>query len=89
MLRRVVAKMFKGKGKATSAAALPSGAEIAQVAGAHQAQIDEEAELQAQIDAAAFKETTKKAAVLVKRLKDNIDKDPVIPSHIVRGWVNE
>ena len=36
-----------------------------------------------------FKETTKKAAVLVKRLKDNIDKDPVIPSHIVRGWVNE
>jgi flagellar M-ring protein FliF len=89
MARRMIAKMFKGKGKATSAAALPSGAELAQVAGAHQGQIDEEAELQAQIDAAAFKETTKRAAVLVKRLKDNIDKDPVIPSHIVRGWVNE
>ncbi len=89
MLRRLVAKMFKGKGKATVPAALPSGMEPAQVADARQAQIDEEAELQAQIDAAAFKETTKKAAVLVKRLKDNIDKDPVIPSHIVRGWVNE
>ncbi len=89
MVRRLVAKMFKGKGKAASATALPSGAVPVQVAGSHQAQIDEEAELQAQIDAAAFKETTKKAAVLVKRLKDNIDKDPVIPSHIVRGWVNE
>jgi flagellar M-ring protein FliF len=89
MARRMIAKMFKGKSKATSAAALPSGAEPAQVAGAHQVQIDEEAQLQAQIDAAAFKETTKRAAVLVKRLKDNIDKDPVIPSHIVRGWVNE
>jgi hypothetical protein len=58
MARRFVAKMFKGKGKATTATALPSGAEIAQVAGAHHAQLDEEAELQAQIDAAAFKETT-------------------------------
>ena len=89
MLRRLVVKIFKKKGKATGPAALPSGMEPAQVAASHQAQIDEEAELQAQLDAAAFKETTKKAAVLVKRLKDNIDKDPVIPSHIVRGWVNE
>jgi flagellar M-ring protein FliF len=89
MLRRLIVKMFKKKGTATTPVALPSGTEPAQVAGSHQAQVDEEAELQAQLDAAAFKETTKKAAVLVKRLKDNIDKDPVIPSHIVRGWVNE
>jgi flagellar M-ring protein FliF len=89
VLRRFIAKMFKGKKNATSANALPSGVEPAQVAGGAMAAIDEEADLQAQIDAAAIKETTKKAAVLVKRLKDNIDRDPVIPSHIVRGWVNE
>jgi flagellar M-ring protein FliF len=89
MLRRLIVKMFKKKATATASAALPPGTEPAQVAGSHLAQVDEEAELQAQLDAAAFKETTKKAAVLVKRLKDNIDKDPVIPSHIVRGWVNE
>jgi hypothetical protein len=45
--------------------------------------------LQAQLDAAAIKETTKRSAVLVKRLRDNIDKEPVLPAHIVRGWINE
>jgi flagellar M-ring protein FliF len=89
MAQRMIAKMFKAKGKATAATALSGTAQLAQVAGAHAAEIDEELELQAQIDAAAFKETTKKAAVLVRRLKDNIEKDPVVPAHIVRGWVNQ
>lgn len=87
----LVAKLFKGKKKpmASTPTPLPPGAEAGQVAAAHPAQLDEEAELQAQLDAAAIKETTKRAAVLVKRLRDNIDKDSVIPAHIVRGWVNE
>lgn len=87
----LVAKMFKGKTKAraSSATALPAGSEGAGQIGGQQTAFDEEADLQAQIDAAAIKETTKRAAVLVKRLRDNIDKDPVLPAHIVRGWVNE
>ena len=86
----VVAKMFKGKKpvRASSPAPLPAAAEAAGQIGAV-ATLDEEADLQAQLDAAAMKETTKRSAVLVKRLRDNIDKDPVLPAHIVRGWVND
>jgi flagellar biosynthesis/type III secretory pathway M-ring protein FliF/YscJ len=83
--------MFKGEhAKPTALAPLPPGPDgAAQIAAQQPADLDEEADLQAQLDGAAIKETTKRAAVLVKRLRDNIDKDPVIPSHIVRGWVNE
>jgi flagellar M-ring protein FliF len=86
----LVAKMFKGKKpvRASSPAPLPAAAEAAGQIGAV-ATLDEEADLQAQLDAAAMKETTKRSAVLVKRLRDNIDKDPVLPAHIVRGWVND
>ena len=87
----VVAKMFKGKGRGRVSAPAPLPAapnQAGQIAGGA-AELDEEASLQAQLDAAAIKETTKRAAVLVKRLRDNIDKDSVLPAHIVRGWVNE
>ena len=87
----LVAKMFKGKKPAARVSAptpLPAAAEAAGQVGAVAA-LDEEADLQAQLDAAAMKETTKRSAVLVKRLRDNIDKDPVLPAHIVRGWVND
>ena len=86
----VVAKMFKGKkpARASAPTPLPAAAEAGGQLGAVVA-LDEEADLQAQLDAAAMKETTKRSAVLVKRLRDNIDRDPVLPAHIVRGWVNE
>jgi len=86
----LVAKMVKGKkaGRATTTASLPAGTEAAAQISTGTV-LDEEADLQAQLDAAALKETTKRSAVLVKRLRDNIDKDPVVPAHIVRGWVNE
>jgi flagellar M-ring protein FliF len=86
----LVAKMFKGKKpvRASAPTPLPAAAEATGQIGTAAA-LDEEADLQAQLDAAAMKETTKRSAVLVKRLRDNIDKDPVLPAHIVRGWVNE
>jgi len=86
----LVAKLVKGKkaGRATTPASLPAGTEGAAQIGTGTV-LDEEADLQAQLDAAALKETTKRSAVLVKRLRDNIDKDPVVPAHIVRGWVND
>ena len=90
LVRRFAGKLFrKGNAKAGAPTALPGGDREAQLEAQRQAQLTEAQELQAQLDAAAFKETTKKAAVLVKRLRDNINKDPVIPAHIVRGWLNE
>jgi len=87
----LVAKLFKGKKpqhKVHAPTPLPAAAEVAGHVSATAA-LDEEADLQAQLDAAAAKETTKRSAVLVKRLRDNIDRDPVLPAHIVRGWVND
>jgi flagellar M-ring protein FliF len=89
LLRRFAGKLFRNKAKASAPTALPGGDRNAQLEAQRQAQLREEQELQAQLDAAAFKETTKKAGVLVKRLRENISKDPVIPAHIVRGWLNE
>ena len=91
LVRRFAGKLFRRKGNAKAGAptALPGGDRETQLEAQRQAQLTEAQELQAQLDAAAFKETTKKAAVLVKRLRDNINKDPVIPAHIVRGWLNE
>ncbi len=89
LLRRFAGKLFRSKSKASAPTALPGVDRNAQLEAQRQAQLREEQELQAQLDAAAFKETTKKAGVLVKRLRENINKDPVIPAHIVRGWLNE
>jgi flagellar M-ring protein FliF len=87
----LAAKMFKGKKPVRASAPAPLAAVAAATGqiGAAAAALDDEADLQAQLDAAAMKETTKRSAVLVKRLRDNIDKDPVLPAHIVRGWVND
>jgi len=87
----LVARMFKGKKprRASGPAPLAAAAEATGQIGAAAAALDDEADLQAQLDAAAMKETTKRSAVLVKRLRDSIDKDPVLPAHIVRGWVND
>jgi len=87
----LAAKMFKGKkpARASAPTPLPAAAEPAGHVSSGAVELDEAADLQAQLDAAAMKETTKRSAVLVKRLRDNIDRDPVLPAHIVRGWVNE
>jgi flagellar biosynthesis/type III secretory pathway M-ring protein FliF/YscJ len=94
VLRRVFAKMFgrKGKAAATSTAALPSGDGDAQRAELLRAQLQEQAELQAQLDSDAVKIAggqSKKADVMVKRLRDSVTKDATLSAHIVRGWLNE
>ena len=90
MLRRVFAKMFVGRKKATAASpgALANAHAVSQLQ-AQQTQMEEVAALQAQLDAAALKEATKKSAVLVKRLRDGVNKDAAMPAHIVRGWINQ
>src|SRR5439155_1685977 len=76
VVRRVFAKMLgrKGKVQASAPPTLPSGDGDAEPAleAQRRVQLAEQASLQAQIDAAAFREATKKSAVLVKRLRENI-----------------
>ncbi|HKW98378.1 MAG TPA: flagellar basal-body MS-ring/collar protein FliF [Bryobacteraceae bacterium] len=92
LLRRAIAKMFsrKGKARATTPPALPNtaGAADAQIE-AQQAQANIDAELQAQLNAAALKEGTLRTEVMVKRFRDNVGKDASLAAHIVRGWLNE
>ncbi len=45
--------------------------------------------MQAQLNAAALTEATKRTEVMIKRFRDSIDKDALLASHIVRGWLNE
>ncbi len=93
VLRRVFAKMLGRKGKAQVSAppTLPSGigGVEAELEAQHRAQLAEQTSLQAQLDAAALREATKKSAVLVKRLRENITKDATLSTHIVRSWLNE
>jgi len=90
MLRRTFVKMLgrKKAAKANVPTALPSAGTGNLESKVH-AELNEEARLQGELDAAALKEATKKSAVLVKRLRDNINKDAVLPAHIVRGWINQ
>jgi flagellar M-ring protein FliF len=93
IMRRVFAGMFGRKGKAapTAATALPAGSD-AQRAELLRAQLQEQAELQAQLDSDALRlagTQTKKADVLAKRLRDSVTKDATLSAHIVRGWLNE
>ncbi len=93
VFRRVFAKMLNRKGKAEASApgALPSadGGLNPELEAQRQAQLAEQAALQAQLDAAALREATKKSAVLVKRLRENINKDATLSTHIVRSWLNQ
>jgi flagellar M-ring protein FliF len=93
VVRRVFAKMLSRKGKVEASAppTLPSGDGGPDLAldAQRQAQLAEQAALQAQLDAAALREATKKSAVLVKRLRENINKDATLSTHIVRSWLNE
>jgi flagellar M-ring protein FliF len=93
VVRRVLAKVLNRKGKAQVSAppTLPSGDEDLepQLEAQRRAQLAEQAALQAQLDAAALREATKKSAVLVKRLRENINKDATLSTHIVRSWLNE
>jgi flagellar M-ring protein FliF len=93
VVRRVLAKMLNRKGKAQVSATptLPSGVEDLEpgLEAQRRAQLAEQAALQAQLDAAALREATKKSAVLVKRLRENINKDATLSTHIVRSWLNE
>jgi flagellar M-ring protein FliF len=87
--RRFIAKMFRGKGKASAAAALPGPERAAQLEAQHQSQLDEQMDLQAQLNAAALAEATKRSVVLIKRLREGATKDAAPAAHIVRGWLNE
>ena len=82
VIRRVFAKMLSRKGKVEASAppTLPSGDGSADLAldAQRQSQLAEQAALQAQLDAAALREATKKSAVLVKRLRENINKDATL-----------
>jgi flagellar M-ring protein FliF len=93
VVRRVLAKVLNRKGKAQVSATptLPSGDEDLEpgLEAQRRAQLAEQAALQAQLDAAALREATKKSAVLVKRLRENINKDATLSTHIVRSWLNE
>jgi flagellar M-ring protein FliF len=93
VIRRVFAKMLSRKGKVEASAppTLPSEDGSADLAldAQRQSQLAEQAALQAQLDAAALREATKKSAVLVKRLRENINKDATLSTHIVRSWLNE
>ena len=93
-LRRLFAGMFGNKGKAmpTAPAALPAGDTEAQRTELLRAQLQEQAELQAQLDSEALRlagSQNKKADVMVKRLRDSVTKDATLSAHVVRGWLNE
>jgi flagellar M-ring protein FliF len=94
ILRRVFAKVLgrKGKANASASTALPSGQAGAQLAEGRQAQLDDQAELQAQLDADALRLAgthANKADQLARRLRDSVIKDASVSAHIVRGWLNE
>jgi flagellar M-ring protein FliF len=93
VVRRAFAKMLgrKGKAQASTPPTLPSGdgGVDSELDAQRRAQLAEQASLQAQLDAAALREATKKSAVLVKRLRENITKDATLSTHIVRSWLNE
>jgi flagellar M-ring protein FliF len=93
VFRRLFAGMFGRKGKAmpTAPTALPAG-DDPQRAELLRSQLQEQAELQAQLDSDALRlagTQTKKADVLVKRLRDSVTKDATLSAHVVRGWLNE
>jgi flagellar M-ring protein FliF len=89
VIRRVFAKMFgrKKKSEVSVPGALPSA--DAQLEAQRKAQADMDAEMQAQLNAAALREGTLKTEVMLKRFRDNINKDALLASHIVRSWLNE
>ena len=87
--RRLVAKLFHRKGKTTATAPAALPAQEAELAVLRQAQLDEEAELQQQIEAAARSEATKRSVVLIKRLREGVAKDAALSAHTVRGWLSE
>ena len=93
MVRRAVAKMISRKSgaKTNVPVGLPSGETAAnsQIDAQRQAQLAIDGELQAELNAAAMNEATLKTEVLLKRFRDNINKDSALAAHIVRGWLNE
>lgn len=90
VVRRVFARMGrKGKVNVSASPELPPGDGNAEFEAQRRAQLAEQAALQAQLDAAALREATKKSAVLVKRVRENINKDATLSTHIVRSWLNQ
>ena len=83
------AKMFgrKKKAEVSVPGALPSA--DAQLQAQRKAQAELDAEMQAQLNAAALKEGALRTEVMLKRFRDNINKDALLASHIVRSWLNE
>jgi len=88
-IRRMFAKMFgrKKKAEVSVPGALPSA--DAQLQAQRKAQAELDAEMQAQLNAAALKEGALRTEVMLKRFRDNINKDALLASHIVRSWLNE
>jgi len=93
MVRRAIAKILSRKSgaKTNLPVGLPSSETAAnsQIDAQRQAQLAIDAELQAELNAAAMNEATLKTEVLLKRFRDNINKDSALAAHIVRGWLNE
>ncbi len=89
VIRRMFAKMFgrKKKAEVSVPGALPSA--DAQLQAQRKAQAELDAEMQAQLNAAALKEGALRTEVMLKRFRDNINKDALLASHIVRSWLNE
>ena len=88
-IRRLFAKMFSRKKEPGTSVpgALPSAGDQIEAQRKVQAELD--AEMQAQFNAAALKEGTLRTEVMLKRFRDNINKDALLASHIVRSWLNE
>jgi flagellar M-ring protein FliF len=88
-IRRLFAKMFSRKKQPGTSVpgALPSAGDQLEAQRKVQAELD--AEMQAQLNAAALKEGTLRTEVMLKRFRDNINKDALLASHIVRSWLNE
>ena len=89
VIRRMFAKIFgpKKKAEVSVPGALPSA--DAQLQAQRKAQAELDAEMQAQLNAAALKEGALRTEVMLKRFRDNINKDALLASHIVRSWLNE
>jgi flagellar M-ring protein FliF len=88
-IRRLFAKMFSRKKEPGTSVpgALPSAGDQIEAQRKVQAELD--AEMQAQFNAAALKESSLRTEVMLKRFRENINKDALLASHIVRSWLNE
>jgi flagellar M-ring protein FliF len=93
MARRLIGKMFGRKREATAdmQPALPSAQEVLenQIEQQRRAQAELDAKVQAQLNAGTLSESAFRTEALLKRFRENINKDPALAAHVVRSWLNE